>query len=289
MSEIKGFVYILINSSLPGMVKIGMTEKDPVDRAAQLSTTAIPHPFEVYGYVEVADCKRLEKQMHRKLKSKRISRKREFFKVSPEYALKLLEKTSGKLEILRAKEVQRKLEEDAYNKKRNEQKKIKEKEQRMQMMYYKIYNEELEKTYFKDFDQLQLFSEITGYFVGICWFFVNWLFVKQETLATALMYGMFAQAFFVLVFHQAKQAIIKRCKNEADNILSMQCRIGSQPSSTENNISQPSTTENIIKPFMFNYKGYQVRHNNVNYWIDGKKFKSPDEVKKYIDFLLGED
>jgi hypothetical protein len=43
-----GFVYVLINPSLPSYVKIGKTTKDPSIRAAELSSaTGVPTPFYV--------------------------------------------------------------------------------------------------------------------------------------------------------------------------------------------------------------------------------------------------
>src|SRR5688572_6679317 len=41
-----GYLYVLINPSLPGLVKIGKTNRDPEQRAAELSAaTGVPTPF----------------------------------------------------------------------------------------------------------------------------------------------------------------------------------------------------------------------------------------------------
>ena len=42
-----GYLYVLTNSSLPGLLKIGKTARDPHERARQLSSTGLPAPFEV--------------------------------------------------------------------------------------------------------------------------------------------------------------------------------------------------------------------------------------------------
>src|SRR2546428_12856208 len=47
MSE--GHLYIFVNKHMPGLVKIGYTERDPDVRAAELSTpTGVPGKFEVF-------------------------------------------------------------------------------------------------------------------------------------------------------------------------------------------------------------------------------------------------
>ena len=45
--RMSGFVYILTNECMPGLVKIGSTQQDPVERARTLSNTSVPFPFNV--------------------------------------------------------------------------------------------------------------------------------------------------------------------------------------------------------------------------------------------------
>ncbi len=43
-----GYVYVLMNSSMRGLVKIGKTEREPEERAKELSaSTGVPTPFMV--------------------------------------------------------------------------------------------------------------------------------------------------------------------------------------------------------------------------------------------------
>ena len=50
------FLYVLVNDSMPGFIKIGRTENDPDDRARQLSSfTGVPTAFRVYRSYAVAD------------------------------------------------------------------------------------------------------------------------------------------------------------------------------------------------------------------------------------------
>ena len=43
---INGYVYILSNPAMPGLLKIGYTERDVQERVKELSNTGIPSPFE---------------------------------------------------------------------------------------------------------------------------------------------------------------------------------------------------------------------------------------------------
>jgi hypothetical protein len=42
-----GYVYILVNHSMVGLLKIGRTVRDSRARARELSTTGVPTPFQV--------------------------------------------------------------------------------------------------------------------------------------------------------------------------------------------------------------------------------------------------
>lgn len=80
-----GFVYILINASLPGCVKIGKTTRDSNQRAAELSSaTGVPTPFVLAYETYVGDCTRAEEYVHALLDrgGHRRSANREFFNVT---------------------------------------------------------------------------------------------------------------------------------------------------------------------------------------------------------------
>ncbi len=77
-----GYVYVLINPSIEGLIKVGMTTLEPEERARQLSgATGVPTNFVVAYKRYVNDCMRAEKFVHTYLESKgyRINPKREFF------------------------------------------------------------------------------------------------------------------------------------------------------------------------------------------------------------------
>lgn len=81
-----GWVYVMTNPSIPGMVKIGMTKGDVYDRARSLSVTNVPTAFEVY-YAKRSVCA-LDVEQHAflKLLSCRVNPSREFFSCEPNVA-----------------------------------------------------------------------------------------------------------------------------------------------------------------------------------------------------------
>lgn len=77
----EGTVYVLTNRSMPGLVKIGWTRGTAKDRAAGLSSTSVPDPFEVAFECLSEEPEKLEKRVHRKLRAARLNKKREFFEL----------------------------------------------------------------------------------------------------------------------------------------------------------------------------------------------------------------
>lgn len=59
-----GYVYILINHSMPGLLKIGKTIRDCRVRARELSTTGVPTPFQVAFELFSEDHEALERTIH---------------------------------------------------------------------------------------------------------------------------------------------------------------------------------------------------------------------------------
>ena len=90
----KGIVYVLTNSAMPGLVKIGMTTRESIDsRMKELYSTGVPVPFDcVYACeVKVSDCAKIEKALHKAFEPNRINANREFFSIKPEQATAILE------------------------------------------------------------------------------------------------------------------------------------------------------------------------------------------------------
>lgn len=84
-------VYVLTNPSMPGLIKIGRTDRDVEDRLDQLYTTGVPVPFECYYACRVEASKGWEGRLHRAFENSRVNPKREFFELEPDQAKIILE------------------------------------------------------------------------------------------------------------------------------------------------------------------------------------------------------
>jgi len=81
-----------------GIVKIGMTSRCPEQRAAELvSGSGLPTAFVVAWCAPVSDCRFVETAVHRMLASKRVRKRREFFRVDVETARSTILAASGSL------------------------------------------------------------------------------------------------------------------------------------------------------------------------------------------------
>ena len=93
MNMAKGYIYIMTNPCLNGMVKIGYAN-DVEARRRQLSTTALPYEYEIYATYETSG-KLEDKKLHKLIDDLnpdlRVSKNREFFVMSAEDAYELLE------------------------------------------------------------------------------------------------------------------------------------------------------------------------------------------------------
>lgn len=86
-----GYVYVLMNPSMEGLVKVGRTERDPHQRAKELSaTTGVPTPFIVVFDAYFEDCSAAEVFVHTWLEGRnnRVSSNREFFSAPVNEAVK---------------------------------------------------------------------------------------------------------------------------------------------------------------------------------------------------------
>lgn len=85
-----GYVYILINHSMPGLLKIGRTARDSRARVRELSNTSLPTPYSVAFEVFSDACEDLEQRAHAQLEDFRVARNREFFRYPLDKAIELL-------------------------------------------------------------------------------------------------------------------------------------------------------------------------------------------------------
>lgn len=87
-----GWLYVISSPSLPNMIKLGVTRRlNPAIRVNELSSSSLPYPFISHGFVFSDDCFELEANIHKYFDDERVSPNREFFYVSPEKAIRVLE------------------------------------------------------------------------------------------------------------------------------------------------------------------------------------------------------
>lgn len=91
------FVYVLVNKSIPGMVKIGMTVRNVDERAKEISgATGVPTPWvPVYSF-QCFNSYKLEQEIHEYLDAIRVSQNREMFAMSSTDAIKIVKQLGEK-------------------------------------------------------------------------------------------------------------------------------------------------------------------------------------------------
>ncbi|MDB9750984.1 GIY-YIG nuclease family protein [Candidatus Pelagibacter ubique] len=76
----KGYIYILENDEMPGLYKVGWTERSADERAKELSGTGLPTPYKVAYSKSTNLTADIEKTIHKNLDYCRLRSNREFFK-----------------------------------------------------------------------------------------------------------------------------------------------------------------------------------------------------------------
>lgn len=84
-----GWLYIITNEAMPGLVKIGYTERLPDMRATELASTGIPTPYDVSFQLRVTNPRDVEHNAHGLLAPYRAGR--EWFRCSVAHARCVLE------------------------------------------------------------------------------------------------------------------------------------------------------------------------------------------------------
>lgn len=94
-------IYVLTNSSMPGLVKIGKTSRSDVEsRMRELYSTGVPVPFECYYACQVENASKVEKSIHYAFGDLRVNTNREFFKINPDKIHAILQHLQIKEETL---------------------------------------------------------------------------------------------------------------------------------------------------------------------------------------------
>lgn len=89
----KQYVYVLTNTTIPGMVKIGYTKNEPQKRVKQINaSTGVAQDFEVAWAFGCYNGIELEQEVHRYCESFRVNNKREFFRMTVDEAKAVIER-----------------------------------------------------------------------------------------------------------------------------------------------------------------------------------------------------
>jgi len=89
----KGWVYVMSNQAMPGLVKVGYSTKDPELRAEELNHTGIPHPYLVDYEMLVESPYSTEQESHEALADVREGK--EWFRCTPEHAIAAIRRVAG--------------------------------------------------------------------------------------------------------------------------------------------------------------------------------------------------
>lgn len=90
---IRGWVYVITNKAMPGLLKVGYTMKDPDLRARELGNTGSPHSFVVAYEVMVEEPRQVEQTVHSKLSNSHEGK--EWFRCSLTEAVTEIRKVVG--------------------------------------------------------------------------------------------------------------------------------------------------------------------------------------------------
>jgi hypothetical protein len=91
------YIYVLVNRSVPNMVKIGMTKITPAERARQISSaTGVPTPWVPIFEYRCYRSDLFEAEIHKHLKEHRVNVHREMFAVDTFTAQRVIEELGYK-------------------------------------------------------------------------------------------------------------------------------------------------------------------------------------------------
>ncbi len=86
-----GFVYVINHDYMPDVYKIGYTDRAPMQRLQELSSsTSVPPGFNLVFYGEFQNAQSVEASIHEQLKDNRIHESREFFEFKKTFVTRTL-------------------------------------------------------------------------------------------------------------------------------------------------------------------------------------------------------
>jgi hypothetical protein len=94
----KGWVYVISNKAMPGLVKVGYSMRDPDLRADELNHTNCPHPYLVDYDVLVEHPREIEQKAHKILLARRENK--EWFRCRAEEGIAAIKAAAGGRELI---------------------------------------------------------------------------------------------------------------------------------------------------------------------------------------------
>lgn len=96
----RGVIYILTNSLIPGVLKIGRTSREATERAREISrATGVPTEYEVIYDQVVSDASAAEKELHSLLRIYRVNTQREFFRIPTREAIRHVQEVCSRYPV----------------------------------------------------------------------------------------------------------------------------------------------------------------------------------------------
>lgn len=108
----EGYVYVMSNKAMPGLVKVGFTTGTPEERAAQLNGSHSPHPVVVEYSTHVPNARAVEQEAHLRLRKHREGK--EWFRCSRELAIDAIKRAAGDLARNEFSRVEQERQQAAY-------------------------------------------------------------------------------------------------------------------------------------------------------------------------------
>ena len=93
----KGWVYVISNTAMPDLIKIGYSNKDPQLRARELDHTGSPAPYVVDYEMHTSEPRFIEQKVHTALSQYNVGK--EWFRCSTEEAIVIIQKIAGNRKI----------------------------------------------------------------------------------------------------------------------------------------------------------------------------------------------
>lgn len=101
---IRGWIYVITNRAMPGLVKLGYSTKDPALRAVELGNTGAPHAYEVVYDALVDSPKAVEQSLHSLLAAQREGK--EWFRLTPSAAIEAVRATASSIYLEKSKSIE---------------------------------------------------------------------------------------------------------------------------------------------------------------------------------------